>query len=246
MSRAKAIMVTRFLRLRLEDDVEKNGSGQKNSMHETLNRKEQLQRKRKYWILRRTQDILFSSLALLILSPLMLFIALAIYVDDPKGSPIFTQIRCGRDGKTFKLYKFRSMCVNAEDKLSELLKVNEKDGPVFKIREDPRITRVGKFIRKTSLDELPQFVNVWKGDMSIVGPRPALPREVAQYDDYQKQRLYVQPGLTCYWQIQPNRDEISFDEWIDLDIKYIKERSFLVDWKIILMTVRVVFCGCGE
>lgn len=213
--------------------------------HEKIDRKEQLHSKRYYWILRRAQDIVFSSMALIVLSPLMAAVALAVYLDDPKGSPIFSQIRCGRNGKPFKFYKFRSMCVDAEEKLAELLKDNEMDGPAFKMKDDPRITRVGKFIRKTSLDELPQLFNVLKGDMSIVGPRPPLPREVEQYDDYQRQRLYVTPGLTCYWQIQPHRNDLSFDEWMDLDIKYIKERSFLVDWKIIFQTVRVVLFGQG-
>lgn len=214
--------------------------------HKVLDRKEELRNKKNYWIVRRTQDVILSSIALLILSPMMLIIALIIYIDDPKGSPIFTQVRCGRDGKPFKFYKFRSMCVDAEKKLEELLEKNEKDGPAFKMREDPRITRIGKFIRKTSIDELPQLINVLRGDMSIVGPRPALPREVEQYNDYQKQRLYVQPGLTCYWQIQPNRDCIGFDDWVDLDIKYIEERSFLVDWKIILKTFGAVVKGRGE
>lgn len=214
--------------------------------HEILDRKEELQRKKKYWILRRTQDVLLSSVALIVCSPLMLMIALAIYIDDPKGSPIFIQTRCGRDGKQFKFYKFRSMCVDAEEKLGALLCENEKDGPAFKMKNDPRITRVGRFIRKSSLDELPQLVNILRGDMSIVGPRPAVPREVEQYNDYQKQRLYVQPGLTCYWQIQPHRDKISFEEWIDLDIKYIKERSFWVDWKIIFLTIGAVLRGSGE
>lgn len=213
--------------------------------HEKIDRKEQLHSKRYYWILRRAQDIILSSMALIILSPVMAAVALAVYLDDPKGGPIFSQIRCGRNGKPFKFYKFRSMCVDAEEKLAELLKDNEMDGPAFKIKDDPRITRVGKFIRKTSLDELPQLFNVLKGDMSIVGPRPPLPREVEQYDDYQRQRLYVTPGLTCYWQIQPHRNDLSFDEWMDLDIKYIKERSFLVDWKIIFGTVRVVLFGQG-
>lgn len=213
--------------------------------HEKIDRKEQLHSKRYYWILRRAQDIIFSSMALIVLSPVMAAVALAVYLDDPKGSPIFSQIRCGRNGKPFKFYKFRSMCVDAEEKLAELLKDNEMDGPAFKMKDDPRITRVGKFIRKTSLDELPQLFNVLKGDMSIVGPRPPLPREVEQYDDYQRQRLYVTPGLTCYWQIQPHRNDLSFDEWMDLDIKYIKERSFLVDWKIIFGTVRVVLFGQG-
>ena len=163
-----------------------------------LNRKELLRSKKRYWILRRAQDIVFSIIALIVLSPLMLLIALVIYIDDPHGSPIFTQTRCGRVGKPFKLYKFRSMCVNAEEKLAVLLEDNEMDGPAFKIKHDPRITRVGRIIRRTSLDELPQLLNILKGDMSIVGPRPALPREVELYDDYQKQRMYITPGLTCY------------------------------------------------
>lgn len=213
--------------------------------HEQLDRKEQLHSKSRYWVLRRAQDIVFSSIALVVLSPVMLLVALAVYIDDPKGSPIFSQIRCGRNGKPFKFYKFRSMCVDAEAKLDQLLQQNEMDGPAFKIKDDPRITRVGKFIRKTSLDELPQLFNILKGDMSIVGPRPPLPREVEQYDAYQRQRLYVTPGLTCYWQIQPHRNDLTFDEWMELDIKYMKERSFLVDWKIIFQTVRVVLFGQG-
>lgn len=213
--------------------------------HEQLDRKEQLHSKRRYWVLRRAQDIVFSGIALVVLSPVMLLVALAVYIDDPKGSPIFSQIRCGRNGKPFKFYKFRSMCVDAEAKLDQLLQQNEMDGPAFKIKDDPRITRVGKFIRKTSLDELPQLFNILKGDMSIVGPRPPLPREVEQYDAYQRQRLYVTPGLTCYWQIQPHRNDLTFDEWMELDIKYMKERSFLVDWKIIFQTVRAVLFGQG-
>lgn len=211
-----------------------------------LDRDEQLKSKRLYWAGRRFQDILFSALALIVLSPVLLITAVAIYIDDPKGSPIFKQERVGRDGKRFSFYKFRSMCVDAEEKLESLLKDNEMDGPVFKMKDDPRITRVGRFIRKTSIDELPQFWNILKGDMSIVGPRPALPREVEQYGEYEKQRLIVQPGLTCYWQIRPNRNDTSFDEWMDLDMKYIQERSFLTDWKIIFMTVRAVLFGYGK
>lgn len=214
--------------------------------HAKINRKEQLRSQKRYWILRRTQDIVFSGIALLVLLPILLLIALIIYIDDPHGSPIFTQIRCGRDGKTFKFYKFRSMCVDAEEKLAALLEANEMDGPAFKIKDDPRITRVGRFLRKTSLDELPQLWNILKGDMSIVGPRPALPREVELYNDYQRQRLYVQPGLTCYWQIQPRRNEIPFEDWVELDLKYIQERGFWVDWKIIFMTVFAVIRGDGE
>jgi lipopolysaccharide/colanic/teichoic acid biosynthesis glycosyltransferase len=144
------------------------------------------------------------------------------------------------------MHKFRSMYVDAEDRLAEILKDNEMDGPAFKIKDDPRITRVGRVIRKTSLDELPQLWNVLKGDMSIVGPRPALPREVELYNEEQKQRMYVTPGLTCYWQIQPRRNDISFDDWMALDLKYIQERSFLVDWKIIFKTVGAVIRKEGE
>ena len=211
-----------------------------------LDRNEVLKKKRLYWFGRRFQDIFFSGLALIILSPILLLTALVVYIDDPHGSPIFSQIRCGRDNKPFKIYKFRSMYCDAEERLKDLLKDNEMDGPAFKIKDDPRITRVGKFIRKTSIDELPQLWNIFKGDMSIVGPRPALPREVEQYNDLQKQRMFIQPGLTCYWQIQPNRNDISFDEWMALDLKYIEERSFLVDWKIIFMTVKAVVCRQGS
>lgn len=211
-----------------------------------LDRKQQLHTKRGYWILRRGQDILFSLIALLILWPVMLILALVVFIDDPHGSPFFGQVRCGRDGKLFKMYKFRSMYVDAEDRLKDLLKDNEMDGPAFKMKDDPRITRVGRFIRATSLDELPQLINILKGDMSIVGPRPALPREVEQYNELQKQRMYVTPGLTCYWQIQPKRNDITFDEWMALDLKYIQERSFWVDWKIIFKTIGAVIHKEGE
>ncbi|MCD8367325.1 MAG: sugar transferase [Clostridiales bacterium] len=211
-----------------------------------LDRKAELYRKRRYWVLRRGQDILFSAIALLILWPFLLLIALVIYIDDPHGSPIFKQTRCGRNGKPFQLYKFRSMYVDAEERLEELLNENEMDGPAFKIKNDPRITRVGHILRRTSIDELPQLWNIMKGDMSIVGPRPAPPREVEMYDSYQRQRMYVTPGLTCYWQIQPNRNEISFEDWMAMDIQYIQERNFWVDWKIIFKTVKVVLTGQGE
>lgn len=211
-----------------------------------LNRKEQLRAKKRYWIIRRGQDIFFSALALLLLLPLMTVLALIIYLDDPRGGPVFSQLRCGRDGKLFKMYKFRSMYVDAEERLSEILQDNEMDGPAFKMKNDPRITRVGRVIRKISLDELPQLINVLKGDMSIVGPRPALPREVELYTEEQKQRMYVTPGLTCYWQIQPRRNDISFEDWMALDLQYIQERSFWVDWKIIFKTVIVVIRKEGE
>jgi len=210
-----------------------------------ISQKEQLHNKRIYQLFKRIQDVFLSALAMLGLSPFFLIISMLIVLDDPKGGPIFSQIRVGKDGKKFKFYKFRSMCVDAEEKLESLLKDNEMDGPAFKIKNDPRITRIGRFIRKTSIDELPQLWNVFKGEMSIVGPRPPLPREVKQYDDYAKQRLSVTPGLTCYWQIQPHRNHLSFKDWMQLDIKYIKEQSFLVDWKIIIKTLKVVLLGNG-
>lgn len=226
----------------LEEEIQEESSIEL----KVLDRKEQLRRKKGYWAIRRAQDIFFSSIALIVLSPILLITAIAIWIDDPKGSPIFKQERCGRDNKPFMMYKFRSMYVNAEEMLEDLLKENEMDGPAFKMKDDPRITKVGKFIRKTSIDELPQLWNILKGDMSIVGPRPALPREVELYNDRQMQRMYVQPGLTCYWQVQPNRNDISFDEWMQLDLKYIEERSFLVDWKIIFLTVKTVFTKQGR
>lgn len=212
----------------------------------TVDRKTNLHEHRAYWCVRRAQDIFFSLLALIALSPLMLLTCIAVWIDSPGASPVFSQLRVGRNGKLFRLYKFRSMCPNAESKLNDLLQDNEMDGPVFKMKDDPRITRVGHFIRKTSIDELPQLVNILKGDMSIVGPRPALPREVAQYTPYEWQRLYVTPGLSCYWQIAPHRNQLSFEEWMALDVKYVKERSFLVDWKIIFATFRAVLFGHGE
>lgn len=215
-----------------------------------LNRDQVLRQRRNYWVIRRTQDILLSVLALLVLWPVMLIVALVVWIDSPEASPIFSQTRVGRDGKEFRFYKFRSMIPNAEEKLKELLDQNEMEGPAFKIKDDPRITRVGRFIRKTSLDELPQLWNILRGDMSIVGPRPPLPREVAEYGEYENQRLLVTPGLTCYWQIQPHRNELTFDEWVELDVKYIQDSCekgrFLVDWKIIFGTFGAVLGMNGE
>lgn len=197
-------------------------------------------KRRIYLRVKRIQDAVLSAAALVILSPLMLLIALAIVIDDPQGSPIFSQTRCGRDGATFRLYKFRTMCVGAEHRLSELLPYNEMTGPAFKMQNDPRITRLGRFLRSTGLDELPQLVNILKGDMSVVGPRPPLPREVAAYTTYQRQRLTVTPGLTCFWQVSPRRNGLSFDDWVELDLRYIREQSWLLDWKLTFRTVRAV------
>lgn len=197
----------------------------------------------RYEKIKRFFDICLSTAALVVLSPLLLVIAILIYLED-KGPVIYSQTRIGKDGRAFKLYKFRSMCVDADEKLKDLQKLNERDGPVFKIKNDPRVTKVGIFIRKTCIDELPQLVNIIKGDMSIVGPRPPLPNEVEQYNSYQKQRLLVVPGLTCYWQIQKG-EETTFDEWVELDLKYIKERSILLDFRLILLTFKVILSGKG-
>ena len=193
-----------------------------------------------YLIGKRLFDIVASCLALILLFPFMLIVCLIVFIDDPSGSPIFKQIRCGKDGKLFNMYKFRSMCVNAEDLLNQLKNNNEMDGPAFKIKNDPRVTKIGKILRASCVDELPQLFNILQGDMSIVGPRPPLPNEVDKYSESEKQRLSVVPGLTCYWQIQPNRNSISFDEWMKLDKQYIKERSFSVDFEIIVKTFSVV------
>ena len=193
-----------------------------------------------YLFLKRVIDIVGSLCGLIILSPLFLIVAILIKLEDPKGKIFFSQKRNGLNGKTFNMYKFRSMVHNAEELLEQLQEQNEQTGPVFKIKDDPRITKIGKFIRKTSIDELPQLINILKGDMSIVGPRPPIPREVEQYTDYQMQRLLVKPGLTCYWQVG-GRNEIGFDEWVELDIKYIEERNLWIDIKLIFKTVFVLF-----
>lgn len=199
-----------------------------------------------YRTLKRLFDVAFSLCVLVILSPLFLILAAAVWLDDPKGSPLFFQERVGTRGRGFRMVKFRTMCVDAESRLDDLMHANEKDGPVFKIAEDPRVTRVGRFLRKTSLDELPQFWNVLVGNMSVVGPRPALPREVERYTQRDRLRLSVKPGITCYWQTRRNRDAISFKEWVDLDLLYIQHASMRVDLALIAKTVGCVLMAQGE
>lgn len=194
-----------------------------------------------YDFIKRVFDIFFSVLALIVLCPLFIIISVVIMIHDRNLKPFFIQNRCGRNGKQFKFYKFRTMCVDAESKLEQLQEKNEMDGPVFKITEDPRITKIGKVLRATGIDELPQLWNILKGDMSFVGPRPPIPKEVEQYSDTDRLRLLVKPGLTCYWQVQPKRNSISFEKWIELDRKYIQQRSFWVDIKLILKTAVSVF-----
>ena len=199
-----------------------------------------------YCAIKRLFDIAFSLLIIVAFSWLFLLTAVAIKVDDPSGPVFFGQDRVGRDGKRFRMWKFRSMCADAEAKLAELQAKNEKDGPVFKMADDPRITRVGRVIRKTSIDELPQFFNVLIGQMSVVGPRPALPKEVEEYTPRQKQRLLVKPGMTCFWQTRRNRDAISFAEWVELDLLYIKKCSVWADFKLVVQTVGVVLTAQGS
>ena len=199
-----------------------------------------------FWQGKRLFDIFFATLILLFFLPLMIVIAVVIVIDDPSAGPFYKQIRVGRHGKEFYMYKFRTMRANADKMIDELAKQNEMDGPVFKMKEDPRITRVGKILRKLSLDELMQFFNVLKGDMTLVGPRPPLPREVKFYTDYQRLRLLVTPGLTCTWQISKNRNDIPFDEWVEMDIEYIQTRTYRNDLKIMLKTPIVMLSATGR
>jgi exopolysaccharide biosynthesis polyprenyl glycosylphosphotransferase len=185
-------------------------------------------------------DYLFASLATILLSPFWLIIAAAIRISS-RGPVLFTQERSGVNGRRFQVYKFRTMVANAETMREGLKDLDESDGPVFKIRKDPRIIPyIGTLLRKTGLDELPQLINVLKGEMSIVGPRPPIPAEVEQYDRWQMRRLSMKPGLTCLWQVSPNRNDLSFDQWMRLDLEYIDNWSLWLDFKIILMTVRAV------
>ncbi|ETA74629.1 sugar transferase [Ligilactobacillus equi] len=204
---------------------------------------EKINRRYFYRCVKRLFDFCASLIALIPLSVIFLLIAILIKLDD-RGPIMFTQTRVGRNGKLFKIYKFRSMRVNAEDLLEKLKAHNQVEGPMFKMKDDPRITRVGKFLRKTSLDELPQLLNVLKGDMSLVGPRPPLPAEVEQYSDYDKQRLYVTPGCTGLWQVT-ERNNTGFSGMVKLDLEYIQKASVWLDLKIILMTIKVIFVPNG-
>lgn len=196
-----------------------------------------------YKIIKRTFDIIISGAALAILIIPMGAVALAIYLND-KGNPIFSQIRLTENGKPFRMYKFRSMCMDAEEKFAEVQKSNATDGLAFKSDNDPRITKIGHFIRKTSIDELPQFWNVLKGDMSIIGPRPPLPREVVLYTPHQMERLLVKGGLSCICQCE-GRSDMEFDKWVESDIRYIKERSLKLDFNLMIRTAIVVIKGKG-
>ena len=192
-----------------------------------------------YEVIKRIIDIVASFTGLIVLSPLMLVVSILIKLES-KGEVIFKQKRVGLNGREFDMYKFRSMVVNAEELKEKLAAQNEMSGPMFKMKDDPRVTKVGKFIRKTSLDELPQLWNVLKGDMSLVGPRPSLPKEVAQFEDWMHKRLEVKPGLTCYWQVS-GRNNIDFEDWMKLDVKYVEEKNLWIDIELIVKTVGVLF-----
>lgn len=192
---------------------------------------------------KRTVDIVVSLIAILVCIPLTVIIAIGIKLGS-KGTLLFKQARVGQNGRLFILYKFRSMYENADEIKQSLGHMNEAKGPIFKIKRDPRITKLGAILRKTSLDELPQFINVLRGEMSLVGPRPPLPLEVDKYTDYQRGRLAVRPGLTCLWQVQ-GRSSVSFDRWVELDLEYIRRQSLWLDLTILLKTIPAVLKGTG-
>lgn len=196
--------------------------------------------KKSYFFIKRTIDILGASLGLIVLSPILFIITLFIKIEDFKGPVLFQQTRVGKDGEKFTMYKFRSMVTNAEDLLDSLMHRNETTGAMFKMQFDPRVTKIGRFIRKTSMDELPQLWNVLKGEMSLVGPRPPLPREFKEYSRYDKQRLLVIPGCTGLWQVS-GRSNIGFETMVEMDLRYIRKRSLILDLQIICKTFLVIF-----
>jgi len=200
----------------------------------------------KLWhlLIKRLFDLVFSGVALLILAPFFVIISIIIKATS-EGPVFFRQKRCSLNGRTFTLYKFRTMVKDAEARLDELLRYNEMNGPVFKMENDPRLTRIGKFLRKTSIDELPQLWNVFKGDMSLVGPRPPIPKEVQQYDSWQRRRLSMRPGITCLWQVNGRNRIVDFDEWARLDLEYIDNWSLGLDFKILLKTIPAVLFTRG-
>lgn len=196
-----------------------------------------------YEFFKRATDLVVASLLILLFIPIIPVVIILIKLDSP-GPILFKQRRIGKNGKSFDFYKFRSMVNGAENVIDALRPLSGVDGPVFKIKEDPRVTAVGRFLRRSSLDELPQLINVLRGEMSIVGPRPNLPSEVSQYQPWQRKRLEVTPGITCFWQIA-GRSHIGFQEWMRLDLEYVRKRSYLTDLKIMLKTVPAVIARKG-
>lgn len=210
-----------------------------NFNYDEYNNMEGYRRGMGYFLIKRLIDIIGSLVGLILLSPLLLILCVAIKLDS-KGPIIFAQKRIGKNGVPFYMYKFRSMIVDAEERLGALKEKNEMSGPMFKIKDDPRITKVGKFIRKTSMDELPQLLNILKGEMTFVGPRPNLPKEVENFDDWMKIKLIAKPGLTCYWQVM-GRNDVDFEDWMRLDLKYVQDRNTWLDIKLIFKTFKVLF-----
>ncbi|MGE6551885.1 sugar transferase [Bacillus mycoides] len=200
---------------------------------------EEVNQNRSYLFIKRLMDIIGALCGLIFFSPIFIIVALLIKLEDPKGPVFFKQIRLGKNEEEFGMYKFRSMVTDAEERLKNLLQQNEASGAMFKMKKDPRVTKIGKFIRKTSIDELPQLLNVLKGNMSLVGPRPPLLREVKEYTPYDKQRLLITPGCTGLWQVS-GRSSIGFKEMVELDLIYIQKRSIFFDLKIIFRTFLVL------
>ena len=194
--------------------------------------------------IKRIFDFVVSAMALILFAPIFLFSAFLIKVASP-GPVLFKQERCSLHGRKFTFYKFRTMVVDAESRLKDILEYNEMNGPVFKMTNDPRVTRLGKWLRKYILDELPQLWNVFKGDMSLVGPRPPLPSEVEKYDNWQRRKLSMRPGITCLWQVRGRSELTDFNEWMKLDLEYIDNWSFWLDFKILLKTIPIVLLTRG-
>lgn len=194
--------------------------------------------------IKRTFDVVSSFCGIVLLSPVLLACALIVKLSDPKGPVIFKQVRVGKNGKTFTMYKFRSMYIDAEERKKELEKFNESSGPTFKMKNDPRIYPMGRILRKFSLDELPQLFNILAGDMSVVGPRPPLPSEVEKYLPWHKMRLSVTPGLTCFWQVS-GRSDIGFEDWMRLDNRYVRHSNLKIDLQLVAQTFRAVFKSDG-
>jgi lipopolysaccharide/colanic/teichoic acid biosynthesis glycosyltransferase len=197
-----------------------------------------------YSAAKRLLDVLGSAILLLVLAPMMALIALAVWADGRRGPVLYCHARVGQDGRCFRFYKFRSMVVGADGLKQRLCAQNEATGPIFKMRHDPRVTRVGRVLRRYSLDELPQLFNVLRGDMSLVGPRPHLPREVESYLPHQHRRLCVRPGLLCLREVS-GRSELTFERWMELDLEYVDRRSFLLDLSILMRAVPAVLRGTG-
>lgn len=200
---------------------------------------EKIKNQKGYDFVKRAIDVIGGTVGLVLASPLMAYVAYKIRKEEPGSPVVFAQTRVGRNGKLFTMYKFRSMCIDAEEKLEALIEQNEVGGAMFKMKDDPRVTKIGKVIRRTSLDELPQLLNVVKGDMSLIGPRPPLEREVAEYTPHDMQRLLVKPGCSGLWQVS-GRNEVGFEEMVDFDVEYIQNRSIWNDIKIIFKTVKVM------